>query len=88
VDGVDVGDFRGADDPVGAQVAVGALGSADADGFVCELDVERLDVGLGVDGEGFDAQFAAGADNAQGDFAAVGDQNLLDHVGPVRRVTA
>jgi hypothetical protein len=36
-------------------------------------------VGLGIDHHGLDAQLAAGALDAQGDLAAVGDQNLLEH---------
>ena len=79
MDGVDVGDFGRADDAIGAQVAVGALGAADADGLVGQLHVERLDVGLGIDRQGLDAQFAAGADDAKGDFAAISDEDLLNH---------
>ena len=41
-----VGDFRGADDPVGPQIAVGALRAADADRLVGQLDVQRLHVGF------------------------------------------
>jgi hypothetical protein len=41
--------------------------------------MERLDVGFRVDRQGLYAQFAAGADDAEGDFAAVGDENFLDH---------
>jgi hypothetical protein len=42
--------------------------------------VERLDVGLRIDREGLDAQFAAGPDDAEGDFAAVGDEDFLNHL--------
>ena len=79
VDGIDVGDFGGGDDAIGAEVAVGAARAADADGFVGELDVEGLGVCFRVNGEGFDAEFAAGADDSKSDFAAVGDEDLLDH---------
>ena len=79
MDRVDIGDLRRADDPVGPQVAVRALRAADADGLVGELDVERLDVGLGIDRQGLDAQLAAGANDPKGDFAAVGDEDFLDH---------
>src|SRR5690606_8045906 len=79
VDGIDVGEFGGGDDAVGAQVALGAFGGADADGLVGELHVERLGVGLGIDREGFDAEFAAGAHDAERDFTAVGDEDLLNH---------
>jgi hypothetical protein len=38
---------------------------ADADGLVGEADVEGVAVGLGVDGDGLDPKFAAGADDAE-----------------------
>ena len=41
--------------------------------------VQRVRVGLGVDGHGRDAELAAGADDAHGDLAAVGDEDLLEH---------
>ena len=59
VDGVDVSDFGGADDAIGAKVAIGALGTADADRLIGQLHVQGLHVGLGIDGEGFYAQFSA-----------------------------
>ena len=61
------------------EVAVGTAGAADADGFVGQLHLEGLAVGLGVNGESLDAEFAAGAHDAQGDFAAVGDEDILNH---------
>jgi hypothetical protein len=41
--------------------------------------MERLRIGVGVDGDGGDAHPAGGADDAGGDFAPVGDQDLLEH---------
>ena len=76
---VDIGDFGGADDPVGPQITVGALVSPDADGFVGELDMEGLNIGFGIDGERLDAQFPAGAYDAKGDFTAVSDEDFLNH---------
>jgi hypothetical protein len=37
-----------------------------------------MTVGIGVDGDGFDAHFGAGAHYAHRDFAAVGNQNLFN----------
>ena len=54
-------------------------GGADAHGLVGEAHVERARVGLGVDGDGLDAELAAGAQDAQRDLAAVGDEDLLEH---------
>ena len=36
-------------------------------------------VGLGINGQGLDAQLAAGPHDAQGDLAAVGDEQRFDH---------
>ncbi len=80
VDGVGTGDLGGADDGRNVQIAVEASGRADADVLVGEPDVQRVLVGLGVDGHGLDAQLAARADHAQGDLSAVGDQHFVEHV--------
>ena len=83
VDRVGAGDLGGADDRRDVQVAVGAPRRADADVLVGEAHVQRVLVGLGVDGHGLDAELAAGADDAQRDLAAVGDQDLLEHQAAV-----
>ncbi len=76
-----IADLRGADDAVDLQIALVARAGADADGLVGELHVERIHVGLGINGEGLDALLLAGADDAQGDFAAVRDEDFLEHDG-------
>ncbi len=70
----------------GARVEVaGQRVRADAVGFVGALDVQRVAIGLGVDGHRADAHLGAGAHDADGNLAAVGDQDLLDHGGlPLR----
>ena len=77
VDGVDVGDLGGRDDAILAQVRILARSGPDADGLVGELHVQRLLVGLGIDRDGLDAQLPARADDAKGDFAAIGDEDLV-----------
>ena len=79
MNGIDIADFCGADDAIDFQIGLGAGGWADADGFVGELDVERIDIGFGVNGESFDAEFFAGADDAESDFASIGDENFFKH---------
>ena len=79
MDCVDVSNFRCADNPVGAEVAFGALISSDADRFVGELNVEGLHIRFRIDREGLDTKLATGADDAKGDFTAVGDENFLNH---------
>ena len=79
MDGVHVGDFRRADDAVDAQIAFVGGGFADADGFIGELDVHGVAVRLGINGHRADIQFLAGANDAHGDFSAVGYQNFFEH---------
>ena len=40
--------------------------------------MQRVGVGLGIDRDGLDAQPLAGADDAAGDLAAIGDQDLVE----------
>ena len=53
--------------------------------FVGELDMHRIRVGGRMDRDGRNAEFLGGAQNAQGDFAAIGDQDFVEHV-PAPRV--
>ena len=50
-------------------------------GLVCELHVKGVAIHVGIDGHRLDAHLAAGPDHADGDLAAVGDQDLLEHLG-------
>ena len=67
------------DDLVDAQVGLGGGGGPQVDRGVGGLDVGRMGVSVGVDGDGADAEAAAGADDAQGDLAAVGDEDCCEH---------
>ena len=67
------GDFE---DAVAAEIGVDGGRGAEAVGFVGVEDVERGAIGVGVDGYGRDAELAAGPDEAEGDFAAIGDEDL------------
>ena len=79
VDRLGVGDLGGRDDGRHVEVALRRGRGPDADGFVGELDVLGVAVGLGIDHHRLDAELAAGALDPQGDFPAVGDQDLLEH---------
>ena len=81
MNGFGVGDFGRADHRRNIQIAARALGRADADGFVGKTRVQAVAVGFRVHRHRADAQILAGADDAQGDFAAVGDQNFFEHAG-------
>jgi hypothetical protein len=83
VDGIDISDFGGANDAIDAQIALRRGSFTDADGFVGHVNVHRIGVSLGIDGYGSDVEFLARADDADGDFTAIGDEDLLEHDGGV-----
>jgi hypothetical protein len=65
----------GLDDPIHPQVAVAGGCGADLDRPVRDLRVHRAAVGLGADRDRLDPQVAAGADHADRDLPAVGDED-------------
>jgi hypothetical protein len=71
----------GGDDLVDAQIRFGGGGRAQVHGGVGGLDVGGVGIGVGVDGDGSDPEPTAGADDAQGDLSAVGDEYSLEHRG-------
>ena len=66
----------GVDDLVHHQVGLGGGVAAQRIGLVGKPDVQGIAVRVGVDGYGGDALVAGGADDADRDFTAVGDQHL------------
>jgi hypothetical protein len=80
MDGVDVRDFRGADDGGNVQIAARALGRPDANGFVGEAHVQAVAVGFRINGDGADSQVLARADDAHRNLATIGDQDFLEHI--------
>jgi len=79
VDGLRAGEQRGGEDTILTEVAVLRRGRTDADALVGEGDMQAVAVGLGVDGDGGNAHLLAGADDADGDLAAVRNQNFRKH---------
>jgi len=84
VDGLRAGGLGGVDDALPLQVAVAWRVAAHVHRLVAGTHVAGLRVGVGVDGHGAHAQAARGGGHTAGDFAAVGDQDLLEH-GSARR---
>lgn len=83
-----VGDLGSADYAWDVQITAGAFGRADADGLVGEADVQAVTIGLGVYGDGLDAEIFGCTYDAQCNLATIGNQNLLEHdvlVGPNRK---
>ena len=79
---VHVGDLGGGDDRRHIQIAVCRPRRADADGLIGKADMQRVAVGLAVDGDRANAEFPAGVHNAQRDFTAIGNQYLTKHSDP------
>ena len=79
MNGVGAGDLGGTDDRGHVQITVGAAGGADAHVLVRKPDVQRVLVGLGIDGDCLDPELAAGVDDSQSDLAAVRDQDFFEH---------
>ena len=69
----------GADDPIDVQVGVGGSRSGEGDSTVGELHRHRVGIGLAVHDDGLDAEAVARPDHADGDLAAIGDEDAGDH---------
>ncbi len=61
------------------QIAFGGGRPPDPDRLVGERHVQRVSVSVGIDGDGADAEPSRGADDAAGDFTAIGNQELRKH---------
>jgi hypothetical protein len=73
MDSVAAGAACDVDELVDAEITFAGGRGADGVGFVGQANVEGGAVGFTKDGGGADAEFAAGTENADGDFAAIGD---------------
>ncbi len=76
---VGVGDFGRRNECFGLQIALRRWRRTDADGFVGKFDMQRIAVRSRADSDGFNAEFAAGADNPQRDLSPVGDKHFIKH---------
>ena len=72
---------RDDENQVAAQIRLRCWRRAQAVRLIAAGDVQAGAVGVGIDGDGADAEFAAAARDAHGNFAAVGDQHFLDWTG-------
>ena len=78
--GLCAGLAAGLDDLVHHEIAFGRGRRSDQDRLIGHLDMERVAVGLGIDGDRLDPHPAGGLDDPAGDLAAIGDQNSFEHV--------
>ena len=60
------------------EVRLGRAGAVQRERLVGDAHVQRLPVGVGVDGDGADPGVATGSGDADGDLTAVGDEDLGD----------
>src|SRR6185437_13754581 len=74
---IHAGDFGGADNGGNIEVTACALRRTDADGAIGKAHVGAVTIGFGIDGDRLDSEFLASAYHANGDLAAVGDQDSL-----------
>lgn len=81
VDSIGAGKFGGVDQRVMDKVALVGGGGADTDRFVGHADMKGSFVRLGVDGDGADAEVAAGADNSDSYLPSVGYQYFANGLG-------
>ncbi len=77
--GLGAGLAAGLDDLVDHQIAFGGRRRPDQNGLIGHFDMERVAVGLGIDGDRLDPHAAGGLDDPAGDLAAIGDQNSFEH---------
>ncbi len=64
---------------LGVDVALRDGLTAERVGLVGETHVERIPIEFGVDGDRGDPHLLRGADHSDGNFATIGDQDLLEH---------
>ncbi len=82
--GLRAGPLAGLDDLVDHKIGLRRGRRPDGDRLVGHLDVQGVLVGLGIDSDGVDPHATRSLDDPAGDFAAVGDENLLEHLRPRR----
>ena len=70
---INIAHFCRAHDAIDLEITFRAGRRADANGFVRELDVERIHICLRVNGERSDAELLASPDDAQGDLTPIRD---------------
>ena len=79
MDGVGAGDLAGGEQRGNVEIAVARRRRADADAFVGEPHMHGVGIGGRMHRDGRDAELLAGAQDAQRDLAAIGDEDLLEH---------
>src|SRR5262249_16897992 len=79
VNRVNVADLGRAHDPIDSQITFQAGCRTDADRFVRELDMQRIDVCFRINCKGANAEFFTGANYPQRNLSPVSNQTFLEH---------
>ncbi len=66
------------DDALDVQIALGGRARADQPRLVGPPHVQRSAIGLGINGDGSDAELTQRANDPNGDLAAIGDEHLAE----------
>ena len=77
--GVGAGDLAGRENGGHVEIGVFRRRRADADAFVGKAHMHGVGVGGGMHRDGLDAKLLAGAQDSERDFAAVGDEDFIEH---------
>ncbi len=72
-------------DLIDRQIRKGGGGGAYRDGVVSHIDVQRVLIGFGIDGDGPNAHATRRLNDTTGDFAPVGYQDCLEHRALARK---
>src|SRR5205823_876066 len=76
---IDIAHFRRTHNAIDFQITFRAGRGADADRFIRQLNMERIDIGFGINCECANAELLARADDAQRNLSAISDQDFLEH---------
>jgi hypothetical protein len=74
--------FASRDDLLDLEIRFRGWWRPDMHGLVGHLDMQRVFVSIRINGDGLDAHLTGGLDDPAGDFAAIGNQNFVEHVTP------
>src|SRR5215212_2576054 len=75
---IDVENLGGADDGGNVEITLRGRCWSDARCFVSETDMQRVAIDVAVNGNRLNAHLLAGPDDATGNLAAIGDQDLFE----------
>ena len=77
VHGIRAGAASDVDELLNVEIGLCRTAAAKTIGLVCQGHEQRIHVRVGIDGDGLEPVVAAGADDAHGNLAAIGNQHFL-----------